>query len=698
MKNSFSQNSHSSEQMIPLPSAYFEAQTFPVSPEPEDDKTLVELVGVVKRRLPLMVGIATVAMTSTVLLSPKQEAEYVGNFKLLVEPINNDGNLEKLTDNNKNQSGLDYTTQIEVLKSPGLMAPVVKQLQVSYPEMTYDSLMDSLKIAREGETKIIEVSYQSSDPAQTKAVLDTVSKAYLKYSLEKRQTKLRQGVQYVNAQLPFLQGRVNKLQKALQIFRQQNNFNTPEIQAQQITTQASSLTQQRQALNQQLVKARYNYNSLQDNKGKLTALNSAQVYQQLLVKLRELDAQISGELARFQEDAPNIETLKDKRQRLFSLLQEEGTRFLDVRQAEATTELRALEVQSQELANAEKQLKQQLKELPVLTRRYTELQRELQVATDSLTRFLTTKENLQIEISQRELPWQLIQAPVKPERPLPTDTTRNLVLGVVASTVMAIGSGILIEKLDNSYHTVDAIKERLKLPLLGVIPFEKQIKLNDRALKAKTSPNQTHITENNYNNYSQNFLEALRIFHTNIKLLTSRDQPIRSLVVTSASSGDGKSTIAYHLAQIATAMGQRVLLVDADMRQPRIHILSEIENQQGLSNLISGNLLLEQVIQLESSAKELSILSSGTIPPDPTKLLSSSRMISLMNDFRHAFDLVIYDAPPLVGLADVNLLAPHTDGIVLVTRIHKTVRAALRQAMENLKMARINVLGLVVNG
>ena len=377
-----------------------------------------------------------------------------------------------------------------------------------------------------------------------------------------------------------------------------------------------------------------------------------------------------------------------------------------------------MQQQSQALAATEQKLNKKIEQLPYINRKYTELTTELQAATDSLNRFLATREKLQIEAAQTQIPWQLIQAPILPESPISPSIPRNLILGFVASTILGIGSGLLIEKFDTRYHSVEAFRENLRLPLLANIPFEKQL-LNYQNNQKQLASTENHVRETIHVLPSSNsqsaqviphhetavqvygepsrFSEAFRVLHTNIQLLSS-DEEINSLIISSAMSGDGKSTIAFHLAQTACAMGRRVLLVDADMRRPKIHSLCNLNNLWGLSNLISGNMPLETVIRELPSMDGLSVITAGPNPPDPIKLLSSQKMKQIMEAFHSAFDLVIYDTPPLVGLADANLLAPYTNGIVLAARIHQTDRSVMMQAIDSLKMARTNVLGMVING
>lgn len=671
-------------------------------------------MGILRRRALVVMGIASLMMTTSVISLLNKKAEYESSFQLLVEAVNDDSKaLDIVKDQNQSnaKSSLDYESQIQVLKSPELVRDVIKRLQNSYPDIDYAALVNSLTINRLGETKIIEVRYRGQNREAVEIITNQIAKDYLKYSLEKRQSKLRQGISFVDGQLPSIQYRVDGIQKNLQRFRQKYDFIDPESQTQQINNQINALSEQRLAIDQNLAQARDNLANLQQQNGELAALNDATVYQQLIVQLRQLEAQIGEASSRFQAENPTIQALKDRRDSLLLLLRQEAQRSMNVKAATAATQLQALEVQNRELVKAELELEQKRKQLPVLNRQYTEMVRGLQFATESLNRFLATRENLQIQIAQTELPWQLIQPPSKPTTAVSSDVKRSLLMGLLGSLALGIGVAVLIEKLDNTYHTAVDLKEKIKLPLLGIIPFEKQQEhwsvIKERP-EPKASivglPNLLHqgiaskafSPHQDYSTYSAKFIEALRVLYTNIQFLSS-DRPIRSIVISSAMAGDGKSTVAFNLAQVAATMGQRVLLVDADMRQPEIHKLSNLNNLWGLSNLISTNLPISEVLRQMPAMKHLSVITSGLIPPDPTKLLSSEKMKSLMSEFHNSFDLVIYDAPELVGLADASLLIPNTNGILLVVRMDKTDSSVLKRALDNLKLSRLNVLGVIGN-
>ena len=688
----------------PLPAVY--TPLFQDKDTDTEELDLSKLLAVARRRALVIAGVALAVSAAIGFWTIHSRPKYEGKFRLLVEPVTAEDKFAGLTQSTginaaaPQQSGLDYTTQIQVLQSPKLMAPIVKQLQARYSDITYDSLLEKLAIARFQETKILEVRYRDTNPEKVQFVLEHLSQGYLKYSLQERQTNLRQGNEFVDEQMPQLRLRVNSLQRELQGFRQQYNFIDPEVKAQQLSTQVTTIEQQRLDTQKQIAEARALDTILQGASGPASALNEAPIYQKLMGQLREVESEIAAQTVRFREASPVIQGLREKRENLLPLLQREAERVLGNKVAEVANQASVLEVRAAAIAQTEVSLNQQVKQLPALARQYTDLQRELKVATDSLNRFLEKRELLQIEIAQKEIPWQLIAASQLPKVPVSPNVNRNLLIGVVAGLLAGMAAALLLEKLDNVFHSPEDLKQRTKLPLLGVIPFQKGLKLSPAArvaVKMQSNGYRFVMPPDQTGSENFSFLEAFRSLFTNISFLSS-DAPINSLVISSSAPADGKSTVAVNMAQAAAAMGQRVLLVDADLRLPRIHTLLDLPNEQGLSNVIAANFPILDAIQRSPVWDNLFVLTSGQIPPDPTKLLSSKKMQNIMEQLRQEFDLVIYDTPPLLGLADSSLLATYTAGIVLVVRMSRTTRSALQQALEQLKVSRATVLGTVANG
>jgi len=713
-------------------------------PENEPDElNLRQLLGMIRRRALVIAGVSIAVTSAIAFWTMNQTPRYEGKFQLLVEPVTEQGNLDNLTQilgsqNNqssrKSSSSLDYDTQIQVLRSPNLMSPIIEEIEKRYKDVNYDSLLGSnqLTISQLEETKILEVRYRDTDPKKVQFVLHQVARGYLRYSLRERQTNLRQGIQFVDSQLPQLRARVDKLQGELQAFRQQNNLLDPESQAEQLANRVSTIEGEQLGTQVKLREARSLYTALSaqlglsPNQAIATAtLSEAPGYLELLRQLSEVETKIATESVRFTEDSPTIQSLREKRGSLLLLLQQESEKVvgrtlaadagasnaspsqirleLTKQLVDAANQIQVLQVRQSAIAQAERSLNQQVKQMPVIARKYTDFQRELNVVTESLNRFLGVRQNLEIEAAQKALPWQIILKPKQPEAPVSPNPERNMILGTIAGLLLGTGAALLIERLDNVFHSPDELKDRTKLPLLGVIPYCKQLKqMTPVATMTELMPSEESPTSQRNRRKPQwyqasPFLESFRSLHTNIRFLGS-DTPIHSIVISSATPADGKSTVAVHLAQAAAAMGQRVLLVDADLRRPQVHNVLGLENQVGLSNVIATGLTAKQAIQRLPMWDHLYVLTAGQLPPDPTRLLCSKKMQYLMEQFHAVFDLVIYDTPPTLGLADGRLLAAHTDGVVLIAGLGRTDRSVLMQALDGMKISSATVLGVVANG
>ncbi|MEM8613320.1 MAG: polysaccharide biosynthesis tyrosine autokinase [Cyanobacteria bacterium P01_H01_bin.105] len=690
------------------------ASQLPQMPWAKDDDELdvAQLLNVLKRRSLMITGVAAGVMGTVMFNTLSQEPVYESSFEVLVEPVNADDNFSDLTGllaeaAPVKNSGLDYETQVQVLRSPELIDQVIAELKTIDPDLDYESLLANLSIKRVGETKIIQVSYKGNDPVKIQATLDALSSVYLKYSLDERQTNLRQGIHFVDQQLPELQTRVDELQGQLARFRQTYNFIDPATQNQQITTQAQQLNSQRLEVDRQMAQAIANYELLQGEGGSEVALQTAPVYQQLIQELRQVETEIATELTRFQPGSLAIQVLEEKRQRMLPVIDAEAQRVLNAKYAEAANAIELLETQNQTIAAAEVQLQNTLTQLPNLARQYSDLQRELEIAVGALGRFLETREKLQIEAAQTEIPWELIEAPSQPETPISPNPRRSFVLGLVASLLVSVGAALLLEKMNTICRTVEEIQGVVKLPVLGTVPYQPEFDTGQESsapskvgqwLQQRLGKKETTSTTDGYYGYSgSQFLESMRLLQTNLSLMGA-DHSIRSVIISSSMPGEGKSTVARHLAQTAATMGKRVLLVDADLRKPTVHQRLGLSNEKGLSDLLSGNATGNEVLQKAMPFVDFYAITAGTAPPDPVKLLASKRMRLLMNQLDKQFDLVVYDTPPLVGLADATLIASNTDGLIMVSRVNNCDRNILQHAMDNISFTKIPVLGLVANG
>jgi polysaccharide biosynthesis transport protein len=272
--------------------------------------------------------------------------------------------------------------------------------------------------------------------------------------------------------------------------------------------------------------------------------------------------------------------------------------------------------------------------------------------------------------------------------------------------MLGTGVALLMETMNDVIYSLKDLREELQLTILGMIPNreDEQNPLNNSQPKQDKKRVSSLITEedeiiaNNRYRFSP-FIESFRALNSQIRLL-SPDAPIRSLVVSSSLPDEGKTTVSIQLAQAAAAMGQRVLLVNADLRKPSLQtLINEHERNDlihGLTDAIVGSAELMDIVQLLPGEENLYILLSGSISLDPTSLLSSKKMRDLMRKCEDNFDLVIYDTVPL-NFADSLLLIPQTDGLLMVTRLGKINREVLRSSLRTLEVSKVAVLGLVIN-
>lgn len=189
--------------------------------------------------------------------------------------------------------------------------------------------------------------------------------------------------------------------------------------------------------------------------------------------------------------------------------------------------------------------------------------------------------------------------------------------------------------------------------------------------------------------------EQYRTIRTNLQF-SAVDDDLQTMLVTSAGPGEGKSMTTANLAVVYAQQGMKVLLVDADMRKPTVHYTFRIDNLRGLSNVLVGDSTLEEAVTA-SDVDNLDLISCGPIPPNPSELLSSRKMKRMIEEAKHLYDLIIFDTPPVLAVADSQILSNMVDGSLLVVRSKHTDQEAAQKAIESLQAVNARVLGTVLN-
>jgi len=310
------------------------------------------------------------------------------------------------------------------------------------------------------------------------------------------------------------------------------------------------------------------------------------------------------------------------------------------------------------------------------SRPYFDAKRQL----EDLLRFRTILENkIAAESVDKALPKTVMVTiidsaqpgakPVRPNKPL------NIALGIIIGLVVGVGLAFFIEYLDTSVKTIDDVERALQAPVLGVIPQNVGLMLDEGA----ESPH----------------AEAYRVLRTNI-LFSRKDDKLNSMAVVSAGAGEGKSTTVFNLASIFAQGGQRVIVVDSDLRRPTLHKMLHVTNGIGLTNYLLKQNSLEEVIQTTNNPS-LDFLASGKLPSSSLGILSSAQMKELISELKQRYDFVFFDSPPIMGVSDASILASEMDMTLQVIQYRRYPQPMNIRAKQLIEKVGGNLVGIVLN-
>jgi capsular exopolysaccharide synthesis family protein len=698
----------------------------------------------IQRQALLIAGVATATTALAIFQAMKIPLTYEGDFQLLVEPVTNEARIADPLTVTRNDGGvpgrdvftLDYPTQIEILQSPEMLNSIVQQVKSQYPNFSYADLREGLTVERLAPedaggdaTRIIQVTFEGSDPGLVQEVLKVTADRFMQYSLEDRKSRFGEGIKFIEDQLPEVQQRVRSIQDQLQRLQQQYNLIDPETQGGQLSEQINDITTLRLETDRQLQEQRTLYSNLQrqlqlspQEAIAASALSEDPNYRELQTALQEVQRQIAVETARFSEQSPVVRSLRQREANLANLTNQQAQQIvgqaagqngsggnaqilafqnsirlgLIEQMVTAGNQIQMLEARSREINQANSQFGRRIQQFPAIARQYNDLTRELEIATQTLDRLQTQRETLRVEAAQTEIPWEMVSEPTIPRDaegnavPGPSKAANLVIAGVGAGLLLGTLLALLLERYRNVFYTIEDIQETIKLPTTGVIPFSRGAK---QSLDFPSAFGAAGDIEDNRLETAA-FRESFSDLYSNIRLA---EPPIHALMVSSAEPGDGKTTIALYLAQTAAGAGQRVLLVDTNLRQPQLQSRLDLRNTKGLSDLLMGTMIADEVIQRSPLAENLYVLTAGSMMPGSARLLGSDQMKQLMEKFRSAFDLVIYDTSHLFGVTDASFLTAEVDEVLLVIATGKTNRNAVQRVLNKLTGLPMAGVSMVVN-
>ena len=351
----------------------------------------------------------------------------------------------------------------------------------------------------------------------------------------------------------------------------------------------------------------------------------------------------------------------------------------------ALTSLRQLDTigfTPEQLINHNTEISQTESNLQTKLSQQAQLQTILQNYRSSYSILLQSYESIRLAESQSSS-GILLKDPAEPSWiPVQPQPVRSALLAAVVGLIIAASIVFLREFLDDSLRDPQEITRHWNIPILGLINSYNTG--NDTELITSVEPRAP-------------VSEAFRSMRTNIQF-ASVASPIHTLVVTSSSPSEGKTLISGNLACVVAQGGHKVVVVDADLRRPRVHHILQLKNRFGLADLfLRPQSDLKGAIQ-STNVKNLFALTSGSLPPNPSELLASQRMIEIIQALENQFDLVILDVPPSLVVTDANVLANRADGVLLVIRPSISKRADITHALDQLSQVKANIIGIVING
>ena len=717
--------------------------------ELEGGLNLSQIKATLIRRIPLILKVAIGVTSIAAIKIFSSPLQYTSTFELLAESLQIETEVTEVgtpsSSDAREKIAFIELDDIELRKLSGnnLISRVVDGVATKYPDIDYRSVVGNLTLNlntnnRDHTKNILQVGYQHSDPVQVTAVIEALGKVYLEHSRERRDQGVTKGIEFLNQEIPKVKAEVTHYQKELAQLKQQYQFVDLGTESNQISGRLSNLKETVTELEAE-IRTLYLKGKNLDRENQQEPFTSTTAidlglpqYQRFIEQLSTLNTEIEQKSAIYQDNHPEVQLLEEQKAKIVQLIRNEA----DTNRQKINNEIALLETRKENLQAEINTLEKRIDVLPTISNDYDNIQQQLTIKNNKLSELETQRNALLIDTAQTQNPWQILTPPTRPQ-PNSSARINNLVLASVFGIFTGIGLALFRERYDNKIYSSDQLISLTGLPIISVIPHKflgsgnsgKQKLLpkiapgniQDRELEHSASTTNNNSLENadKLATFGQSELPSFGVFcslATNLGLFQPQSD-IRSILITSATSAEGKSTIAINLAKASAVMGKRVLLVDANLRSlygltQRLSLRSDF----GLRHLLSENHLLTEsnfeseidLIQQTSLTDNLYILGSGNIDAfitpnqqvvldDPIRLLTSDKMSILMKHLEQHFDLIIYDAPSVLNYADVNLLAPETDGIILVTGVGKLETNNLQEAIDQLKYCNAEILGMVKN-
>lgn len=569
-------------------------------------------------------------------------------------------------------------------------------------------LLRGLSINPIKDTKLVELSYTLTSPTLATEIVNTLAEEFINFSFEKRSSTTQQASDWLSEQIDNLRNDLAAKERELLRYSQEKDI---VYLSETESTAVKSFSDLNDAYNRAMldrINAEAEWRGLKNlEAGSLPQIISDPAILELKTEYSRLNAELDEKSKQLKADHPEMMQLQA---RLNSLRDE-------INKAAGAAEARyrsALQKENSIKATLERQ-RGDVTKMENNAILYNSIRSEV----ESKRRLLNT---LQERQSETQLSAQLkglsasnisvIDLAEVPRKPVSPDRKKNLLMSLLLGLFGGIGLCFLLEYLDDTIKGPDDVERLVELPSLGIIPFlppdglsknrRYSSYLKHHYAGAEGTPEKEHTLPEikeielvNHYHPDLPFAEDYRTIRTSI-LLSHSEKPPKSIVFSSPLTQEGKTATVVNMAVAFAQLEQKVLVVDADLRKPRLHRILKVRNVSGLTGFLTGKVPLKEVVN-KTAIENIWLIPSGPIPPNPAELLNSRKMKDLIEEIGQVFDVILLDAPPVLAVSDTVLISSIADSTVLVIRSGQTRRKPFLSAVQELKRARANIIGVVFN-
>lgn len=697
-------NQAASGQVVPHPSTIYPEELL----EPSNGLNLKDFIGIITRRKWLVTTIALLTLLAVILITLMIKPVYRATSTIQIER-----NAKQIVSGNtfdaiESRSDKDFhETQRQLIQSKALARRVINQLGLdtkdtssglvssikkalgmssadqSNAERTEALFLDNLTVQPVSNSQLVSINYDSTDPKLAADISNAISRTFVRMNLEKRFDTASYSKDFLSENIQRVRQTLEKSEQALNDYAKQYGI-VQDIDGESTDTHSlKKLSEELVKVERERIEAEALYNQAKnadtDNPTIIAVLSKDPTLQE---KGNELALMIADRNARIQRSSSGtsrtIRNLTAKIERLRAEINAQSSTVLSSLKSEADTARNRQELIREQLA--------ELKNNAIATQgdsiKYNTLKREVEsnqaLYTDLLQQLKTV--NVASTVGTNNI--SIIDKAGVPYEKHKPKLRNNVAFGLLLGLMLGMGAAFLREFMDDTLKGSDELERTTGLPVLGLLPNIKNQPDEHIALLAHMEPRSP-------------LAEAIRSLRTSLKFSTQYGAP-RTTFITSSNPAEGKSSIALNLATAYAQVGSRVLLIDADLRNPSIHHLLKLDNLEGLTNYLAGA-GEASAISRPCLIKQLRVITSGPIPPDPVELLSGNRMTELLDLAKNEFDYIIIDGPPVIGLADALVLSNLSDATILTVQAGKTRKASLMAALKRLERSSGNIIGTLLS-